>query len=170
MIGTIEFADVLVAQQPAEQADKGHDRGHVAPSAAALAGIRRRTPGRESAAGRHVPDGPAAKPPRACAAFEQILHLRRIGGGAVERGLVDVFVGDGHAEAGAKVPQFLLVHFLLLVGDVASFAGFAESVALDGLGQNHRRGALVADRGLVGGIDLFHVMAAAIELAQLLVG
>ncbi len=54
----------------------------------------------------------------------------------------------------AELAQFLLVQFFLLVRDVAAFAGFAQSVTFDGLGQDHRRLALVFDRRFVGGINL----------------
>ena len=45
----------------------------------------------------------------------------------------------------AEFAQLLFVELLLLVRDVAAFAGFAQAVALDRLGQNHRRLALVLD-------------------------
>ena len=56
------------------------------------------------------------------------------------------------------------------MGDVAAFAGFAQAVALDRLGQDDRRLALVLDGRLVGGVDLLRIVAAAAQLLQLLVG
>ena len=50
-----------------------------------------------------------------------------------------------------------------------AFARFAEAVALDGLGENHRRLAFVFHRGLVGRINFARVVAAAQQLANLLV-
>ena len=89
---------------------------------------------------------------------------------AEERRLGDFLVADRHAEPRAKLAQFLFVQLLLLVGDVAAFAGFAQAVTLDGLGQDHRRLALVFHGGLVGGIDLAGIVAAAQELVNLFVG
>ena len=65
--------------------------------------------------------------------------------------------------------QLLLVELLLLVGDVAAFARLAQAVALDRLGQDDRRRAAVLDGRLVGRVDLRRIVAAAAELAQLLV-
>ena len=54
--------------------------------------------------------------------------------------------------------------------NVAAFAGFAQAVAFDRLGQDHRRLALVFHGRLVGGIHLARVVAAAQQLADLVVG
>ena len=47
-------------------------------------------------------------------------------------------------EAVRQVEQLILVQLLLLVGDVLAFAGFAQAIALDGLGQDDGRLALRA--------------------------
>ena len=65
--------------------------------------------------------------------------------------------------------QLVLVELLLLVGDVAAFARLAQPVALDGLGQDHRGRASVLDRRLVGRVDLDRIVAAALQLLELLV-
>ena len=104
------------------------------------------------------------------AAFEQIFRFHAVRRGTVKRRLGDDVVADRNVEALAEFAQLLLVHFLLLVRNVLALAGLAESVALDRLGQNHRRLALVLRGGLVGGIDLARVVAAAQQLADLLVG
>ena len=70
----------------------------------------------------------------------------------------------------AELAQLLFVQLLLLMRDVAAFAGFAQAVALDRLGQDDRRLALCFDRRLVGRVDLLRIVAAAAQLAQLLVG
>ena len=57
--------------------------------------------------------------------------------------------------------QLLLVELLLLVRDVAALARLAQAVALDRLGQDDRRRALVLDGRLVGGVDLHRIVAAA---------
>ncbi len=64
----------------------------------------------------------------------------------------------------------LLFHLLVLVRRVASLARFAQSVALDGGGEDDGRRSLVFDGGLVGSVDLLWVMAAALQFGQLFVG
>ena len=59
--------------------------------------------------------------------------------------VADLVVGEVELEAVAEGEQRLLVHLLLLVGDVLALAGLAHPVALDRLGEDHRRLALVAD-------------------------
>ena len=104
------------------------------------------------------------------APFQQIFHLRAVRRRTEERRLRDLLVADRNAEALAEFAQLLFVQLLLLVRDVAAFAGFAQAVAFDGLGQDHRRLALVLHRGFVGRIDFARVMAAAQQLVNLLVG
>ena len=113
--------------------------------------------------GRHVA-------PERLAPFPQILHLRRILGGPVERRLGDLVVGDRDPETGAEGPQFVLVELLLLVGDVAPLANLAQAVALDCLGEDHRRLASAGHGRRVGRIDLLRIVPATAELLQLLVG
>ena len=68
-----------------------------------------------------------------------------------------------------KASSACLVHLLLLVGDVLALAGLAHPVALDRLGEDHRRLAVVLGRRLVGRVDLALVEAAAVERPDLLV-
>ena len=56
------------------------------------------------------------------------------------------------------------------MSDVATFARFAQTVALDRLSQDHSRLALVFYGGLVGCVDLFWIVAAAFHLFQPFVG
>ncbi len=56
------------------------------------------------------------------------------------------------------------------MGGVSALEVLAQRVALDGLGQDHRRLALVLHRGVVGRIDLAVVVAAALEVPDLGVG
>ena len=63
----------------------------------------------------------------------------------------------------------VLVHLLLLVGDVLALAGHAHPVALDRLGEDHRRRAVRLGRRLVGRVDLALVQPAAVERPDLLV-
>ena len=96
-------------------------------------------------------------------------HLRRVLRRAVEAHVADLLVGEGQAEAVAEGQQRVLGHLLLLVGDVLAFARLPHPVALDGLGEDHRRLAGVLDGRLVGGVDLARVQAAAVERPDLLV-
>ena len=56
------------------------------------------------------------------------------------------------------------------MGDVAGLDARAEGPALDGLGEDHGRRAGVLGRGLVRGVDLAVVVAAAAELGEVVVG
>src|SRR5207253_1425927 len=89
------------------------------------------------------------------------LRLRRVLRRLVEAQVADLLVGDLELEAIAEGEQRLLVHLLLLMGDVLALAGRAHPVALDRLGEDHRRLAVVLDRGLVGRVDLALIEAAA---------
>ena len=73
-------------------------------------------------------------------------------------------------EAVAERAQHVLAHLLLLVGDVLALAGLAHPVALDRLGQDHRRRADVVHGRLVGRVDLRRVVAAARQRPDLVVG
>ncbi len=83
--------------------------------------------------------------------------------------MADFGVGNRNAESGAERSQFVFVEFLLLVGDVLAFAGFAEAVALDRSGEDDGRRALVLDGGLVGVVDLDRVVPAERHLLELVV-
>ena len=80
-----------------------------------------------------------------------------------------LLVGQPEPEPVADREPRLLVHRLLLVRDVPPLAGDAHAVALDRLREDHRRLAAVAGGGVVGGIDLLRVVAAAAEGPDLLV-
>ena len=104
------------------------------------------------------------------AALLQITHLDAVVGGPVERRLGDVRVRDGNPEAGAEGPQLLVVHLLLLVGDVLALARLAQPVALDRPRDDDGRRSLVLDGGLVGVVDLDRVVSAERQLPELVVG
>ena len=55
------------------------------------------------------------------------------------------------------------------MGDVAALAHLSEAVALDRLGDDHRRLAMAFHRRGVRGVDLLGIMAAAAELLELLI-
>ena len=60
----------------------------------------------------------------------------------------------------AECEEFVHVEFLLLVRDVASFAGLAQPVALDGASQDDRRCTLVTYRCVIGRVDLCGIVTA----------
>ena len=103
------------------------------------------------------------------AALAQVLHLRAALVEAQERHLGELLVGDRQLEAVAELAQIVLAHLLLLMGDVLAFARVAHAVALDGLGEDQRRLALVLHRRVVGGVDLERIVAAAHERPDLVV-
>src|SRR5439155_24770247 len=81
----------------------------------------------------------------------------------------DFFVADRDAEALSELAEFLFVELLLLMRDVAAFTGFAQTVALDCLRQNHRGLSFVFNGGFVSGIDFSRIIAAPQQLVDLLV-
>ena len=88
----------------------------------------------------------------------------------VERHFLELLVGHRHLEAVAERLDGRGVHLLLLVGDVHRLAGGAQAIALDRLGEDHRRLALVRARRVIRRIDLVRVVAAAVEVPDVLVG
>src|SRR4029077_19160220 len=86
-----------------------------------------------------------------------------------ERRGADLLVAQRQAEAVAEAQQRLRAHLLLLVGDVLALAGIAHPVALDRLRKDDRGLTRVRDRGRVRRLDLDRIVAAAIELPDLLV-
>src|SRR5438128_12422000 len=55
------------------------------------------------------------------------------------------------------------------MGDVLAFAGFAEAVSFDGLGQDDGRRARVLDRSVVSRMDLDRVVTTQTQACELLV-
>ena len=161
------LAQLGMAQQQRQHADERHRGGYFA---ALRAGerfgevIERRRLDADRALGS-LGQVPAQLP----AALLKIADLRAVLGRAVEGDGMDALLGDGDLEAPAEVLHFLLVQFLLLVGDVAALARLAQAVALDGLGQDDGGRAGVLAGPLVGVVDLLGVVAAAAQLEQLLV-
>src|SRR4029077_5174136 len=103
----------------------------------------------------------------------RLLHVLDFGavvGGSVERGVVQFVVWNRNAKARTEETEFVVIQLFLLVGDVFSFAGFAQPVALDRLGENDRRRSGVLDGYLVGGVHLDGIVAAQAHTGELLVG
>ena len=156
-------ADVLVAHQADQQPHEGHGAGHFAAFAAGeefgeILPLRRLQLDRRRAAAGH-------ETAQRLAVLLQVAHFRAVGRRLVEVGVGRLLVGNGNLEAAAELDQLGLVELLLLVGDVAAFAGLAQPVALDGLGQDDRGRAAVLDGRLVGRVDLQRIVAAALQLA-----
>ena len=104
------------------------------------------------------------------APLAEVLDLLRVGAGVVVRRVLDLRVGDRQLEPVAEDLQLRLGQLLRLVGDVAGLDARSERPALDGLGEDHRRRALVLGRRLVRRVDLAVVVAAAAELREVVVG
>ena len=101
------------------------------------------------------------------------LHVFDFGavvGRAVERRLVQFVVGNRNSEARAEHLQLVFVQLFLLVRDVLAFARFAQSVALDRLGQDDGRCAGVIDRRAVSGVHFDRIVPAQPHARQLVVG
>ncbi len=94
-----------------------------------------------------------------------MLSVRR----PIERRLGDVRVRHRDPEPGTERSQLLVVHLLLLMGDVLALSRFAEPIAFDGPGDDDGGRSLALDGGLVGVVDLDRVVAAQRQLPELVV-
>ena len=105
------------------------------------------------------------------APLEHVLQLVGVRVGLVvgRQGLVQRRVGDVQVEPVAEGGEVLGGQLLHLVRGVAALEVAAQRPALDGLGEDDRRLALVLHRRLVGRVDLAVVVAAAGEVPDLLV-
>ena len=108
------------------------------------------------------------------APVEHVADLRGVGAGVVVRRQVGIFlelgVADRNPHGVAELLEVFQRKLFHLMGGVAALEVRAQRVALDGLGQDHRRLTLVVDGGPVGGVDLAVVVAAALEVPDLGVG
>ncbi len=110
-------------------------------------------------------------PPSARRRSMQVLDLLGLRARVVVRGVLEGRrPAIGRWSRSRKTLQLGLAELLGLVGDVAGLDARSERPALDGLGQDDRRGALVLGGGLVGGVDLAVVVAAAPQLGEVVVG
>ena len=154
------LADRLVFQQRHQGPAKGPGGREFAVAAASQQFLEGVEPGDVELRGGGPSLGETA--PQHPAAFLQVGHFLTVGGGAVERGLRHLFVGDGNGEPRAELAQLVFVDALLLVGDVLAFPRLAQAVALDGLGQDHAGGPDMFHRRLVGCVDLLGIVPAAL--------
>ena len=100
----------------------------------------------------------------------QIAHLGAVLGRLVEAQLVHVVVGERQREAVAEREQRVVLELLRLVRAHAALAPVAHAVAFLGLREDDRGPALVVHRGVIGGVDLDRVVAAAAQPVDVLVG
>ena len=166
--GHDQFAEFRIAQQLPQDGDEGHGGGDFAAIAAGGKFLERlfQVRGdwfRADTTLRHV----AAK---LFAALTEIADFFAVFSGPVEGNFGALLVGYGNVEARAEFAEFVFVQLLLLVRDVAAFAGFAEAVAFDRVRQNYRRRAVVFDGGFVRGVNFSRIVAAEPQAAELLVG
>ena len=104
------------------------------------------------------------RPAEAASALQQVpVEVGVLGRPVVGRvPLLQRLVGDVDAQAVPEGVEGAADELLHLVGGVAGLELAAQPAALDGLGQDHRRLALVVERGPVGGVHLAQVVAAAV--------
>ena len=98
-----------------------------------------------------------------------VLHFLAVGWWQVKRRLTDFFVTDRNAKTSSELKQFLFVHLLLVVGNVAALAGFAQPVTLDGFCKHDGWTTVFLGRRFVCRVDFFGVMTAATHLLQFFV-
>lgn len=160
-------AEFLVLDQLRDDPHEGHGGGDLAIAGAVehgLQGFQRRNRHAHALLPAHRHEAAQRG-----AALGQVLGLGAAFFRLVERQLLQVGVLDRDVELVAERAQAVDVDLLHVVRDVLRFAA-AGAVALDGLGQDDGRLALVVDRLVVGRIDLVGVVAAAVELPDFLVG
>ena len=159
--------ELLVANEVAQDPGEDHRRRHGRRAAGREFGIDRgggrgQRRGADDAAGQRAAQ---RSPP-----LDQVLDLVRVGARVVIRGFLERRIRDRQLEPLAEDLELGLVELLGLVGDVPGLDARAERPALDRVGEDGRRGALVLGRGLVRRVDLAVVVAAPPELGQVVVG
>ncbi len=163
--------DLLVAHEVLEQADERHGGGDLLLARAALGrlvGVVARQVQRDD---RVLARGDRAA--QLVAAGGQVLGLgTAVLGPEVRRPVrvgLQLLVGDRHGQGVAEALEVVQRQLLHLVGGVAALEGGAELVALDGVGEDDRRLALVLHGGPVRRVDLAVVVAAAAQVPDLVV-
>ena len=137
--------------------------------------IRARTAPSSSIGGTAIPCDAVAATPRQIAAERgaarvQILHFGAVVGGLVELELLDVGIRQRQAEAVAERLQVVEIELLLLMRRHAALPARAHAEALHRLRENHGRLALVRQRRRVRRVQLAHVVAAAPQAVDVLIG
>ena len=158
-------AQLLVLEQQTQQSHERHGGRYLKLCRSLEQFAKELAFGRFNYFRRHASVGQEAA--EVLATFLQITAFRTVLRRPIERRFSNDLVVDGDVEAGAELAQLLLIHLLLLMGDVASLTRFTETIALDGLGKDHGGGALVLHRSLVGCVDLAWIVATAQQLVDL---
>jgi hypothetical protein len=162
-------ADLLVLDELAQQPDERHRRGDLLLAGALLDEVV------DLVAGEHqrLAGGPARRqrPAQLATALPQVLDRLVLLAGVVVRRQVrvglELLVRDRDALLVAELLEVVERELLHLVGGVAAREVRAQAVALDGLGQDDGRLAVVRGRGGVGCVHLAVVVPAALELPDL---
>ena len=173
MIGTTRGPKPSVRARFAQQAGEGH-RGRHGLAARAGGELGERRVGRQ---GQRPADRGGARrqrPVEGPAALHQVAVLGRVHRRPVVGRLVAVERrARGSRRRGAAAARrawsWSRVIFLIWWVALRPSTSVPERPALDRLGQDHRRGAALLGGGLVGGVELLVVVAAAGQVAQVVV-
>ncbi len=166
------MAEVLGLEQVLEQPGEGHRGGDLLLAGTLLRDLEGRVVGQGDPGVLRAPLGQVAA--QFAAALLQVLdRLVRLAG-VEERRLIGVLlergIRDRDAHLVAERLEVVERELLHLVGRVAALEARAEAVALDGLGEDDGRLALVLGCRLERRVHLAVVVAAALELPDLVVG
>ena len=168
-IGTIVLADVLVPHQRVQHAHERHRGGDLA-LAGALSWLSNAASGGTSS-GADFGRAPAGSRPAPARRSLQVPHLRAVLGGLAGTAASAICSSViGMSKRSRNSAQRILGHLLLLVRDVLALAGLAHAVALDRLGQDHRRLPAVLARPPRRRHRPSRVVAAAVQRPDLVVG
>src|SRR5271169_5359400 len=165
--GHDKFPNLGIAQQLREHAHEDHGCGTFAALGAFVELFEERFGNRLQRRGAHFSHRHVAA--QLFAALLHVLDFRAVIGGAIEGSVVQFAVGNRNAEARAEDLQLIVIQLFLLVRDVLAFARLAESVALDGLGENDGWRSGMVNRSLIGGVHFDGVVAAEAHAGELLV-
>ena len=162
------LSQIRIARQRRKQAHERHRRGN-----SAFAGALQLLIENGKRRHRHVALQFLALRYRATqlgALAVEIDHLRRIRGRAIVGHVGERIVAQRNVETIAKAFQIFRFQLLDLMRGVFRFAGVSHAVALHRLRENHRRFAGVVQGGVVCGVDLERIVAAAVQAHDVVVG
>ena len=88
----------------------------------------------------------------------------------IKRRLDYFFIRQWYPKPVSECDQRFVSHFLLLVGRILTFAGFAHAITLHRFRKNHSRLALVRNGSSVCGIYLVWIVSTSIESPYVFIG